>query len=239
MSEKIELVSGKSGMIRDKYIGMKFNMLTVVEFDHYKKNSLACFKCKCDCGNYCVARINDLKTGAKKSCGCLGRQNKLDIVKRRKDQTTHGESRTRLYKVWIGMRRRCQPLGNKETKNYGDRGISVCEEWETDFLAFKKWALANGYDENAPKGECTLDRIDVNGNYEPSNCRWANAEVQGRNRRETIYVNFRGEKMTLTEVCHLTSRPYSTTYRRMFEYGMSLEDALFTKPIHGRRLRHA
>ena len=96
----------------------------------------------------------------------------------------HGKSRkSRLYNVWVGMRQRCNDKNHKSYKNYGGRGIRVCEEWD-DFESFEAWALDNGYDKDAPYGECTLDRIDVNGNYEPSNCRWVDAATQARNKRK-------------------------------------------------------
>lgn len=229
--KKVELTKKSKRITRDKYIGRKYNMLIIVEFDHYEKNFLACFKCKCDCGNMCTAKINQLKTGTKKSCGCLAEQNKRDIGKRRKDQTTHGDSRTRLYRIWAKMKHRCRPLGRPETKYYGDRGITVCEEWN-DYTAFKEWALANGY-----RDDLSIDRIDVNGNYEPSNCRWATVKEQNRNRRDTAYVDFRGKRTPLREVCEITKKPYATLYRRIFEYGMSVDDAINTEPIKGRRLR--
>ena len=118
-----------------------------------------------------------LKQGQIRSCGCLQKE-------ARKNQGTHGMSDTRLFYVWNNMKNRCNWKKHKDYHNYGGRGIRVCDEWLHDFGAFASWALANGYDENAPYGACTLDRIDPDKDYEPSNCRFADSFVQANNRRD-------------------------------------------------------
>lgn len=141
----------------------------------------------------------------------------------------HGYSHTRLHNIWIGMRQRCRDVNTREYHRYGGRGISVCEEWE-DFEEFRKWALANGYDENAPQGQCTLDRIDNDGNYEPSNCRWATMEEQSLNRpKRSSYYEYNGESHTLYEWANLFGIAYRTLKYRV-KTGWSLEKAL-TTPI--------
>ena len=132
--------------------------------------------CRCDCGNEVEVIATDLTTGHTCSCGCLMRETAS------KTMTTHGKTGTRLNVVWQGMLARCNNQHHKSYKNYGGRGIKVCDEW-LDFTAFEEWAFANGYDENAPRGQCTLDRIDNNGNYEPNNCRWADMKTQMQNQR--------------------------------------------------------
>lgn len=236
MQEDIE--TKKTYMKAEDYIGKKFNKLTVLEIDHHDKNGAAFVKCRCDCGNVCIATISGLRKGNNKSCGCMHEQTLRDIVKHRKDQTTHGGAHSRLYRIWCSMRSRCRAYGTSHGKNYADRGITVCEEW-SDFENFRKWAMASGYDETAPKGQCTLDRIDANGNYEPSNCRWITIKEQGRNRRNTFYVDYNGKKTPLKEVCEIEGVPYSTVWRRIRKCGMDLDSALHTEPIHGRRLCNA
>lgn len=134
--------------------------------------------CRCSCGNEKVVFGEKLRQGRTLSCGCLHE----DIIKTARDQTTHGESRSRLHTVWAGMLKRCRNPRHHQYANYGGRGISVCPEWYS-YEAFQDWAMSSGYDPEAPRGVCTLDRIDVNGNYEPSNCRWVDMKVQASNRR--------------------------------------------------------
>lgn len=122
----------------------------------------------------------------------------------RGEMTTHHSTKTRLYKIWEGMRGRCQRKKHKHFKDYGGRGISVCEEWEA-FDTFKKWAVVNGYNE-----ALTLDRINCNGNYTPANCRWVTMKDQARNKRTNHHVTVEGCVMTLSECAEKYSIPKST-----------------------------
>jgi hypothetical protein len=134
--------------------------------------------CQCDCGKQKTVRASDLRSGHTQSCGCLHKEIvATSSFVHRVDTTSHGKSRTRIYGIWSGIKTRCYNKHWKNHKNYGGRGISVCEEWRNNFQAFYDWAMSNGYSD-----ELTIDRIDVDGNYEPSNCRWITLAEQQKNR---------------------------------------------------------
>ena len=160
-------------------IGNKYGRLTVISLSDYKIDNRITYVCKCDCGNTTIVKSVNLtrKTRPTRSCGCIKKElNKTRGIK-------HNQTKTRIYKIWASIKRRCN---NKNDKYYGGRGITMCEEWQKEPLKFIEWAYANGYDENAKTGECTIDRIDVNGNYEPNNCRWVSMSVQNKNRRKRL-----------------------------------------------------
>lgn len=153
--------------------GMKFGRLTAIE-EVYSIRGRAFWLFRCECGNSVIASGKDVRSGNTKSCGCKkGENGYLD-----------GRSTERLYGVWCGMHTRCYNENSGSYKNYGGRGISIAEEWH-DYSKFRAWAIANGYDESAPKGVCTIDRINNDGNYEPGNCRFVSMKVQAANKRKT------------------------------------------------------
>lgn len=172
--------------------GQKFGRLTVIgRTENYitpKGTKFSQWICKCECGNTCTAKVSDLKYGKTKSCGCL--HNELA----RQRRTKHSLSGTKLYMIWKAMKQRCSNLNNKDYPNYGGRGIKVCDEWRNSFESFYSWAMSNGYSE-----ELSIDRIDVNGNYEPNNCRWANATMQQNNKRNNRILEYKGETHTIAE----------------------------------------
>lgn len=137
---------------------------------------------------------------------------------------THNMTNERLYRVYVAMKSRCYYKKDAYYYNYGGRGIKVCKEWMIPENFFK-WALENGYDPELPSKECTLDRIDVNGDYCPENCRWISRREQSNNRRNTIFINYKGQKLPITEVAELVNIPHITIYKRL-KRGCSDEEAL-------------
>ena len=178
--------------------GQRFGMLTVIERAENKSGRTA-WKCKCDCGNISIALASNLVRGFTKSCGC-------NVYKDKNKR--HGKAKTRIYAIWKAMHFRCNNPNFAYFKDYGGRGIVVCDEWNS-FENFYEWAMAKGYTD-----KLTIDRINVNGNYEPSNCRWANYNTQARNRRNTIYIEHKGTKMSIADWCDLLDKPYKTIIAR-------------------------
>lgn len=151
--------------------GQRFTRLTVIGRAGSIRGRPA-WLCKCDCGNKTIVDGCALRSGNTKTCGCSRKELKPNFK--------HGDCASRLYVIWSGMLQRCYYRGGKDFKNYGGRGITVCAEWENDYSAFKKWAMSHGYSETF-----SIDRIDVDGNYQPDNCRWATPKQQANNKRNT------------------------------------------------------
>lgn len=195
-----------------------FGSLTVIrEAPNPYKRKHTSWECICECGNKIIAEGTLLRRGYYSSCGCK----KAERIS--KTMFKHGKTNTRIYKIWHCMRQRCNNPNYYEAHLYYERGIKICPEWD-NFENFYKWAMENGYKENL-----SIDRIDVNGNYEPSNCRWATDIEQANNRRNNHYLVYNGEKHTLSEWARIINMNLGTLKSRL-KLGWSVEEA-FTKPI--------
>lgn len=190
---------------KEDLTGQRFERLLVIEKDTSSDKTSINWVCRCDCGMI-VVRIYHLKNGNTKSCGCYNRD--LTIKRNIKNKKYEdGDSGSKIYNSWSKMMARCYKK-NKDSKDYGDRGIKVCEEWH-DFLNFKEWSLKNGV-----KEDLSIDRIDVNGNYEPENCRWTDDVTQANNKRNNRRITIFGETKTLEEWSRVSGLGHKTiTYR--------------------------
>lgn len=184
--------------------GQKFNYLQVVKLDHIDNRHNKIWLCKCDCGNYTTARTSQLNNGSKKSCGCLIKE------KAKKRMTTHSLSRSRIYRTYTNMIRRCTSPIEIGYENYGGRGIQVCDEWLNDFMNFYNWAMGNGYNDNL-----TIDRIDNDGDYEPSNCRWVTMKKQCRNKSNNRVICIEGVEKSLIEWAEYSGISYDVLKKRV------------------------
>lgn len=164
---------------------MTFGYIKVLGFSHVKHRQVY-WNCICKCGRKLIINGISLRAGHTKSCGCM-------------KNVKHHLTSHQLFRVWNSMKGRCGNKNNKSYKDYGGRGIQVCQEWYYDFMSFYDWSINNGY-----KKGSSIDRIDVNGNYEPSNCRWIPMSLQAGNKRNTIRINYRDKEYTLPELSKIT-----------------------------------
>ena len=211
-------------------VGDKYGRLEVLKFV-YSKNYRNYWLCKCDCGNEKIVSGHNLRCGVTKSCGCLQQEQRkingkkvANYTREIKHTTTHGQSKTRLYNIWAGMKARCYNPNDINYKDYGARGIKICEEWFNSFSVFRDWAIANGYADNL-----TIDRIDVNGNYCPENCRWATLKEQAKNKRTTRLITYDNKTMCVNEWEKFLNFPIHLIAKRL-KRGWSIEEAL-TIPV--------
>lgn len=202
--------------------GQRFGRLVVVKRLENDKDNRAVWQCICDCGNVINVSGKHLRSGNTTSCGCKLHNTLVDR------NTTHGHSRERLYTIWTAIKDRCLNPNNKDYESYGGRGISICQDWVNNYSAFRNWAYSNGYDEKAPVKACTIDRIDVNENYCPENCRWVDHNVQCNNRRTNVLLTYNGETHTIKEWANIIGIGYRTLRDRISKLGWTVEKALNT-----------
>jgi len=207
--------------IRD-LIGEPFGRLSVLSDSGLRaSNGGVIWRCLCSCSNIINVAAGDLTKGTTKSCGCLQKE----LVRERaielgKSRTTHGASYTPEYRVWNGMIQRCNNTNEYSYKNYGGRGITVCDRW---LHSFENFYADMG---SRPSDNHTIERRVNDGNYESNNCYWATKIEQANNRRSNHFVTYKGIKYTITELARCVNMDYATLYRRIVAMEWSVEDAV-------------
>jgi len=209
----------------DDVIGEKFGRLTVLGISEERASGHIVLKCMCDCGN--VTHVHASHIGkSSRSCGCLGRE--TTILRNTRHEESRRGNQSRLYRAWAGMLKRCKNTNDKSFKDYGMRGISVCHEWES-FECFREWAIKSGYVDGL-----SIERVDVNADYNPQNCTWIPIKRQARNKRCSI--KYRG--IPLIEVCQNRGLNYNTIRGRV-QRGWDVEFAVLAPPNSSKRRRSA
>lgn len=200
--------------------GQRFNRLIAIKNVKNPKATGALWEFICDCGKSKIMKGQPVRLGLVKSCGCLNNEIKRDRF------LIHGESEHPLYKIWNGMMHRCYAKNSRDYQSYGGRGITVCKSWQESPSNIHKDMGDRPY-------KASIDRIDVNGNYEPSNCRWATPMIQGGNKRNNVIYEVFGEKLHFAEICRKYNIKESTLSNRI-KLGMTIENAI-TKPVRKRK----
>lgn len=207
--------------------GQRFGRLTVLDVAA-RKNGIV-WRCLCDCGAETLARAGHLRAGSKASCGCAvvdaARENQKAAIAA---ITTHGISHSRLDHCYKNMVSRCYNPKNKRYDKYGARGIAVCAEWRNDKLSFFRWAMANGYADHL-----TIERDKVNGNYGPSNCRWATLKEQMNNQTNSVFLDWNGRRQTIAQWAEELGIKYGALQHRV-DRGWSM-DRIMTQPFRAPR----
>lgn len=199
--------------------GQKFGRLTVVERIE-NRGHYVWWKCLCDCGNFKDVSSGNLRNGTTKSCGCL---------KEEGNNLKHGKCYDRIYGIYKAMIARCEKEYSSIYQYYGERGISVCQEWKNSFQAFYEWSINNGYKENL-----TIDRIETNGNYCPENCRWITMKEQNYNRRNSHKFEIDGVVYGMRELSSKIGISEQLIQSRL-DHGWTLDEIINTPKGHRRK----
>lgn len=205
-------------------VGQRFGKLIVIKRVENDKFNRSKWLCKCDCGNYKIIAGTFLRTHKTNSCGCLFKE----VHSKSKFKNKKQKEFNRIYSILNGMKNRCYNIKSKDYNNYGNRGIKICNEWldkENGVDNFYNWAINNGY-----KNNLTIDRIDVNGNYEPNNCRWITCKKQCNNQRTNRIIEYKGKRKTLSEWSEELNIKYSTLNNRVNTNHWTIERA-FTQKV--------
>lgn len=202
--------------------GMRAGKLVAVAISKSDDYGRAVWLCNCDCGNTTERRssilVDAIKHGKASHCGCS------PVLK------THGltKGNKNLYWVWAAMIQRCTNENSKDFKDYGAKGISICDDWRSDFASFHEWSMSNGYQQGL-----TIDRTNNEKGYNPENCAWVTIKKQMRNQRKTVMIEWGGEMKPLTELAEIAGISEKTMRGRVINLGWSIEKAMTTPAIKG------
>lgn len=199
--------------------GKKFNSLTAIKFEYNRQSpsrKTAYWSFRCDCGKIIIRARGDVVRNKIKSCGCKHKEYMLLSKK----YNGLSSLECRLYSIWHDIHRRCYNKKRKEYPNYGGRGIKVCDEWKDNLYSFIEWAKNNGY-----KPDLTIDRIDVNRDYSPDNCRWVDRKIQANNKTNNHYLTYKGKTQSMADWCRELNLNYFLVRSRINNYKWSVEDA--------------
>jgi hypothetical protein len=196
--------------------GQKFGKLTAIKRTKKSdKTGNIYWYCECECGGNIITQGRNLRKGLVSSCGCVQKENA------RKMNFKHGMSRGRIYEILCAMKSRCYCKNDENYKRYGERGIEICDEWrnENGFKNFYEWSIANGYQNNL-----TIDRIDVDGNYCPENCRWVTQKQQMQNTRRNRYINYEGKIYSISELSEKLNLTYMQTWHKFRNVSFGMDE---------------
>lgn len=199
----------------EELVGLKFNRLKVLRVAGKNKHGHVLFECLCDCDNKTIVEATAVKNGVTKSCGCLQRE------KAGNTSLIHGMTNTRLHRIWSAMISRCENKNNNRYYTYGARGIKVCPEWRSDFVAFYNWSMANGYDDNL-----TIDRKDNNKDYSPENCKWSTNREQANNKRSNRIIEYKGIRKNVKQWADYFGFNYKYFHEKLKKCEWSIEKLL-------------